>query len=428
MTTAETGQSDSGESGVPPDQGPDESSEVQDTEVSNGFESGASEDARTKFVGELRTFYGGNLEKVGLKVFAITALALITYIVLAGISFAFFPKAVDAYPAFRFAELLLKVAATGLIIALIGRAQNAFVLAFGIILIGALIVPSKDLVQIALIASGSDGEYESMSGSSSGGGDLAGRSTDVASKIILGLEEATLMTLNEAYQRKRALRIITDAIREEQEITLLEQVVSRGALSALQNVDENLQEWVYKYGQNEDFISDLRFLRSERLITYAYNDISSVEVTTLGHAVLQRKFHDPIVLLEDPLVSAGNSSSCDLDLRQIPQVPAQALTSLGYDLNIEVTTQEFQFTPSDAARYRITLDADDTADPVLYLTDMQAGNVSYCTLVAYNDDSNTTLNSTIEVYLNPQPYVIELHSFDDRTGLATLKIEQITGE
>lgn len=429
--------------------GPEDTPPAQDPTAENGVvqteegrsqaetsnesnEEGHKEDGtktrREFLVGELKSFYGGNLERIGLLVFAITALALIVLIVLTGLSFAFFPNEIDAYPAFRFAELLLKVAATGLVIALVGRAQNAFVLAFGILLIGALIVPSKDLVQMALIASGSNDEYQGSGSQPRGGVDLAGRSSDVASKIVLDLENQGLMPVG---QLKEALPIITRRLTEEQEITLVEQIVSRGALSALQNVGNNLDQWMYRYGQNEEFIADLRFLRSESLISYAYDDISSAVVTPLGERVLQR------VVTREALVHAGSpdgpspggalgTDDCPLDIEQIQDVTTRAMSGDGFSVNLESEPKFFQIQPAGSGTYLITLDADGSADPILELIDMYPDSANYCFSIAYNDDSNrnsTTFDSLIESELvTGRPYVLALSSFMDYSGPARLRI------
>jgi magnesium-transporting ATPase (P-type) len=98
--------------------------------------------------------YAEFMQLIGL--FGFIIFSIITAVFL----FFVFTRTVDEvnFSALRSAELLITLSAVSLIIALIGRSQNAFVLSFGIFLIGALIVPSSDLVKFALIASGSQSQ------------------------------------------------------------------------------------------------------------------------------------------------------------------------------------------------------------------------------------------------------------------------------
>ncbi len=238
----------------------------------------------------LRQLLSEGLEQMGMGVFAVTAVGTLIFVFWFNLSSEFQPLV--TLRQIRSTELMLTLVATSLVIAIIGRAQSPFVLAFGIFLIGALIVPSSDIVRFALVASGSGRDLSFLEEVSSGSGaDLSGRSTDVASKIITELERfGFVQNVSDVDRRKLATNIVAEEIRDERVLTLFEQVRVRGALETLgaTNDGDLLDEWILRYEEEPKFLDDLRFLRSEDLVSFVFDDLQTIKTTELGKAVLDR--------------------------------------------------------------------------------------------------------------------------------------------
>ena len=108
-----------------------EKNRPSDQDVSDGDSQGAAA-AKSRHTWLL---FAKDLETVGLAIFSLTSVATILFVII----FNFvYQEPLDLYPSLRSTDILMKLAATGLVVALIGRArQNAFVLAFGVFLIAA---------------------------------------------------------------------------------------------------------------------------------------------------------------------------------------------------------------------------------------------------------------------------------------------------
>lgn len=363
----------------------------------------------------LKEFFAKDLEYVGLFVFAMTAAAMILFIV--GFNLFASDEGAASYRHLRSAELLLTLAATGLVVAIVGRAQNPFVLAFGIFLIGALIVPSRDIVRFALIAFGSDKDYESFFQSATSGTDLAGRSTDVASKILTELSQAGFMATLDPAPRKQAIRIVAAEVRKEREITLLEQVGARGALDTLQATASDIEGWVYKYGKKDKFNEDLRYLRSEGLVSFAYDDLDTINITSLGRDVLGRAATGPFRATV-PVAARGadriydQSTSrqfdCPTDISRLQNVSNELLSSGGRLMKLELETNYIGFVVPETSNYRFDVEVDDpedkTTDPVLMLYNLTPDKE--CIFLSEDDDGGGDLNSRLALRLEPGTYLI----------------------
>ena len=360
---------------------------------------------------------------MGLFVFVITAVAMILFII--GFNSFSLKENESFYRYLRSAELLLTLAATGLIVAIIGRAQKPFVLAIGIFLIGALIVPSKDIVRFALIASGSDRNYESFFQSATPGIEISGRNTDVANNIINELNQADLMESLQPGNRKSAIRIIVSAIKQEREITLVEKVGARGALVILNAMASNIQALVYKYGKIEKFIEDLKYLRSEGLITYPYDDLDTTAITPLGRAVLRRAFPAEFTVASggiDQLIPdfyAPLSMSCPSDITPtlFTDETDELLSDNGRPMRITSDPKYVQFTVKNTDDYNIEIKVQDQnlaapTDPVLFLFKLTTEND--CVQLGFNDDFSEILDSQLSsLRLVPGTYLIGTKSIQN---------------
>jgi hypothetical protein len=404
---------------------------IEGTEVSSA-EIGESRLERYK------AFVSEDLEKVGLLVFAITAFSTVLFVV--GLNLFSTDADVGAYRQLRSAEILLTLAATGLIVAVIGRAQSPFVLAFGVFLIGALIVPSRDIVKFALIASGSDRSYETFFRSGGSGADLAGRSTDVANKILTELSQARFMEPLSPEDRKRAVQIVESEVRKEREITLLEQVRGRGAMEALKAAADDVERWVYKYGEEEKFIEDLRYLRSEDLISFAYEDLETIKITALGRTVLDRASAEavgPSVSLASRQPDARNQrlqttatsqplrtrNLCPPDAMNLPDATVELLSEEGHKVQLELLPSYARFSVKESASYQIDVKVDvsspnNQVDPELIL--MKINSDGGCTLVGADDDGGTGLDSSLLTNLELGDYLIVASSISFDEGFAVI--------
>jgi hypothetical protein len=382
----------------------------------------------------LKQLFSKDLEYVGLSIFAITAIA--TVIFIAASHFLPLDSGKDPYHHLRSVELLLTLAATGLVVAIVGRAQNPFVLAFGILLIGALIVPSNDIVRFALIASGSDQNYGSFLQSARSGADLEGRSTDVASKILTELGHAGFMETLEPARRKQAIRIVEDEVRKERVITLLEQVRARGALDTLRAMTDNIKGWVYKYGKEEKFIEDLRYLRSEDLVSFAYDDLDTIAITSLGQTVLERTTTVSIVAAAPGAQRSAEPTAtsvdhvgqdvCPSDFDRWPDLSKELFSPGGRWMKLEREFNYMQFVAPKTANYRIDVDVietDSAVDPLLQLFDLT--DDGGCKLLAEDDDGGIGVNSRIFLKLEKGAHLIGTAALTPNEGDVLVSIVEI---
>lgn len=393
---------------------------------------------------EFRQLCSMGLECVGLLVFAVTAIGTILFI--AGFNFFAGDPDISFYRHLRSVELMLTLAATGLVVAIIGRVEkpNPFVLTFGILLIGALIVPSNDIVRFALIATGSDKSYASFFQSGRSGSDLAGRSTDVANKILTELNQAGFTGTLAPERRKVAVDIIESEVKKEREITLLDQVRSRGAMETLQATTSDLERWIYKYSAKEKFIDDLRYLRSENLISFPYDDVDSIAITQLGRTVLERK------RIEDASLSTSGSLACPPGAVNAPDVTTALLSSEGQLTPLRQDFDYVRFLVNDPADYLIKVIAQrseateqeeqDTGTPDLEADTEQQDLEEYlgfapldpflqvirqmddgtCVFLFEDDDSADNLNASLLLNLVEGTYLIGTRTISPTEGNATV--------
>ena len=100
----------------------------------------------------------GSADRLGMAVFLAVSLGVILFTFMINLPSIW--RETSDFRLLRSGEFLLTVAALGVIVAFMSRSANPLFLTFAILLIGALIVPSKDIVRFALIASGSKRNIE----------------------------------------------------------------------------------------------------------------------------------------------------------------------------------------------------------------------------------------------------------------------------
>ncbi len=198
----------------------------------------------------------------------------------------------------RSMEVFALIAAVGIVVAIIAKTDNAFVIIFGILLIGALIVPTKDMVSLALLASGQDATYEDGEREYSDGAEFKGRITDLSNKIISRLQEASREPNNTSAERVldeltpsergQAVLAVERAISDERKLSHLERARLGGYLPLLLSFEEEdgFQEYYFRHSRENDFVEDLVNLRRQELVSFSYSDFAGAQVTYLGKEII----------------------------------------------------------------------------------------------------------------------------------------------
>lgn len=229
----------------------------------------------------------------GSFIFIVASVASILFLFIGGFSVE--SDGGFEYSHFHTIEMLLKVAAVALVLAALSGERNGLVVVIGLLLVGALIVPTKDMMRIYLAATNSERQLDDFYGDSGGGPELRGRDYQLASTIVDVLEQAGLVVEDSASDLSRAdmYWLVEEEIVHERVTTLLERTRSRGALELLARIHAGqVAQASYRYGSDDRHISTIQFLRNASLISYIYDDLDSIEVTALGVRILQRAVED----------------------------------------------------------------------------------------------------------------------------------------
>lgn len=421
--------------------------EKPDDERANSPSEGGTKRPITAETGWPRSLRDG-ADRLGMAVFLISAMGVIVFIFMINI-FPLIQGNASDYRLLRSIDSILTISALGLIVVFMSRSTSPFVVAFAIFLIGALIVPAKDIVRFALIASGSQQKLEDFFGSGSVGPDTQGRSSDAASKIVTevlnfdGYIDGKRPELIEA-DRILLIKNISRKIYEERVITILERVKSQGALelliSASSRNGEGFSDFIYKHATHEKFVDDVRFLRSEDLISFAYDDLSSLRQTQLGGDVLN--FYETGVLPPFGSPTSGGSSVNlteglsvadvygvgSVECREVLELDAVETILVELDSG-KTTPRKFEVGPPnwvkltlDAGTFVFNATADDSSqiDPFMALFSVEN---SSCTEIENNDDGGDSLNARISGPLKTGEYLVGVTSIGS-IGEITLTIER----
>lgn len=392
----------------------------------------------------IKSFVG--LEIIGLLVFFLSGIAIIFYTLTETQSQTNSDTAFLVYT--KDIENLLTLAAISLIVTLIGNARSLATLSFGLFLIGALVVPSKDLVRYALIAFGSEENYESFFSGSSPSADWAGRSTDVAGNILLEMKRRGVVV---ADQDKFIRDLIVKELQKERIISLSELVAFRGALLTLRTLNDDPNGLSFRYGTSDSFVDDLNFLRSEGLIEYGYDDLRSARVTNLGRAVLLISRDSGIEDVAREIITSRTSSSssrlsgislsdllsdiernntqesaaCPPDINAIPDRYSELIRPSGVLVRLSYDQTYIRMVIGVELSLSVTLDrmdAENSVDPVLTIYSVSEN--SECSLLIQDDDSGGNLNSKIDFNFDSGVYIIEVASIGS-SGDAILKVSPL---
>ena len=401
------------------------------------------------------------LQICGMLVFVLAGILGLVYLALASVEREFVGDA--NWARLRTVELFAMLGAVGVIVSVVAMTRNAFVITFGILLIGALIVPTKDMVSFARIAMGRDANNDRFVAQLNDGSELRGRDSDLADSILSKLEDtpprngptlpgqvldtSPLMESLSQADRKIAVRSIVLALREERMKTNLECVRCRGALNLLVALDlahngrAPFAEYLYRFGAEPDFMEDIQTLRLQEMVSYSYGDISGAEITDLGWRVicLHRTGNaltcaQNAALEEQGLAILGLYTELDdgratgrtahvvraveMCTDRFEALPAAVLDGEAQTLS---TPSQLRFSIPAARDMSMRFDSQTTSgDPFLYLLRKDANG--RCVVLAQDDDGGEDSNAVIALNLAPGDYVVIATTFSGAPEAAILTI------
>jgi hypothetical protein len=382
----------------------------------------------------------------GMSIFSISCITLLVLVIvinLPGIGAGF-----ADYKVLRSFELILTVAGLGIIISFLGRESSAVAVIFGFLVIAALIVPTRDIVRFALLATGSEKRLNDYYETSSVGANLSGRVPDVAAAIIREVDKELALT-NLGFspaQQERLRKVAQDIIRDDRVLTLVEKVKARGVFELLKSVDANeAQQFLYRFSDNDRLQDDIAFLRYEDLVSLAYDDVSTIRSTTLGRLVVQREQQLWTEDQETGVVGFGGRFSEGSSFPQCDSVPFGSFDQwerLSFDDTQQIeraigSTEIPQFLrlkvlPGEIGAFEISFvqsSQDNSLDPMMSLFSLAASTNAEeasrnCTEISSNDDiAPPALGAQIGSNLEQGEYLIWLGTFAG-PGEGTLKIRR----
>ena len=333
---------------------------------------------------------------------------------------------------------------------------------FGILLIGALMVPTKDMVYLALLATGRSLSSEIAASAPNDGSELKGRDSDLASKIVRRLQITPKIPKREVRNpgdavvgaldsdgSDQARLAISEVITEDRIVTNLERVRFSGSLGLLLSfrAESGYEEFYYRYGDESEFLDDLQMLRSQELVRFNYTDISEAGITFLGKQVIceyHKRFLAPDercpfseVTSRDQGIARRLSSPPEI-IEELPSAFAvQFCRTSFYDAEVIDLSSGFlrDVEPDSFFRFEIqeefegsieiTLKNITATDPFLLVF---LGPEDGCQLVAQNDDEpslglDSRLNNS-----NPEPgsYLLATGSYIDFGCYQKMSLKVVT--
>lgn len=303
---------------------------------------------------------------------------------------------------------LLAMAGALLVTIFLSRSRTAFSSTLGIVLIGALIVSTEDLLRFSLLFTGSDRSFEEFfireapRSSSLESQTESGKDTvDIAVFIADRLSARALLSTGEAVQEDAA-RIITDLLRLERNNRIMIQLEQRAADRLFFSiVDGNFEEWNFRFGNQDRFKTDLVFLRNLGLISYVYGEArATLQLTELGSEL-------------SDFVRRPSTASQVTD-RQPRSVPVSIGTNAS--VNVESQGSWFFFEVDMPGVYEINVSSL-ILDPVAQIhTDIDSAPF------LRDDDGGVGVNSRIVSSLGDDRYFLYVSDFSNRSGIVTIDI------
>lgn len=234
-------------------------------------------------------------------VFVASALLILLLLFLGLFSLFFSP--LSAALAVRIAQIGLTVMAVSITTALICRFQSVWSLTFGLVIIGALIVPSNEIVRFILLLTGSDRTYTDFYENdspkriridfSSGDNDPKNRCKEallddvIVYRIPQRLSDESLISPSELTSGKiQAIvseEVIFYAARES-----IANVVAMGASDTLRAVAGSTAAPFQTAFQNQrDLSRHMLYLRSEGLVEFPFDQMQHARLTAFGRLAFE---------------------------------------------------------------------------------------------------------------------------------------------
>ena len=324
--------------------------------------------------------------------------------------------------------------------------HSGFSTVLGILILGAFIVPTEDLIRFALIATGSDRPIEEL---------YARGETGSKSSSLIDLQdtrdrlEAYLDGLGNSigdessWDPERTLDGVVCFIALERVRTAAQRADTRNAAGLISELWLDGPEVLAgRYAGESNFPQDMAFLRSEGLVNYNYQEHGSAQLTFLGEAVyeyLERPDeYTPGLMLgqvncaDAPSVAPSISFSFP-EFVWPPSPETGAVIDLGDQGAVDGSVDDvgqfayYSFELTEASEIRIEVNGLLGFDPVTFLLDQsiydEGGEDS---VIDYNDDSLEVepLGSLITGSLEPGTYLIAIRSFAGGPGRFNLTVRR----
>ena len=357
----------------------------------------------------------------------------------------------------RLANQLITLAAITLIGAItcsffVKSQAKVWVLALGFLSIGALIVPTNDLIRIVLAAARTDTDFQSLypahDATSHGRKEAAqdraqalyreiadmrrnGACEDSAVEVIDNIlrnsdqdEPANAHDLYDAVTQVQAtdacasdtVATIVRFLTDEDEKEMLHIVQDRGLMDVLAAIGAANERPVLLFDNvgNERFRADLEFLRAEGLIRFLYNDWNTIRLTPVGRRVTARAG-----------VDVTTTSSALATYSTAPEANSLVLTDGFYTRThiIGPGDNVYEWNVPSSAYYTLDIIALGGIDPVLQLySGMDNGDARQ--LVHENDDGGNGLNARLAVQLEQGRHFLVVSEYSGATGQVVVNIRQ----
>lgn len=391
---------------------------------------------------------GWRRQPVGLLVFLFASLVVLFVLFLVNLPSLWVYENLDKYDykIFRSMEVILSVAGLGLMASFLSGTTNVVALIFGFFVVAALIIPSKDIIRFALIATGSDRSVNSYYGSATSGSSISSRTDDVSTNAALAIEQIFEQRLNmgPAFIGPEARGLIKSEIRavltRDRIETLIERVKARGAYELFEAInDEQSEEFLYRHSGNERIEHDLEFLRYEDLISMTYDNAETARVTDLGRDVIyyaEQGGAEREPTTNQLIVPSFNDWDIECSSISFPLVADILSITPQTPVRKDDVPAGTQFIlvvgPGVSGKYSMTFNAraGTSLDPTMSLYKIDSENISEatpdsCQKIASNDDGDdvvSAFDSRLDVELEEGHYLVRLNSLGRSSGAGSFLV------
>ncbi len=300
-----------------------------------------------------------------------------------------------------------------------------WILVVGLFSVGAFILPTNDLIRIALVAFRGETNFQSLflgHDASSEGRKAAAHDRAVAlhrevehSRSLAACENSVdSVTSNEC--EHAIVETIARFLRSEEEEEMLHVVRDRGLVDLLAELsnESRRSRLLFDNVGNERFRSDLYFLRAEGLVRFLYDDIGSIRLSPTGDALLVR---------------AGRNITSDGRPGVVPVETGITEVAGFYNRELEIgpSGNVLAFTVAETAGYTIDVIGFDGIDPQVELFSRDDDHTGP---IATDDDGGSGLNSQLSINLDSDAqYSLDVSEYNGIPGkvLITFRPDSSSG-